>query len=370
MVAITYRPSGAALAAETKPEWEDFVHTGPGTLAGRYLRMFWHPVCRAHDVKPGWTKPIRLMGEDFTLYRGESGTPHLVAFRCAHRGTQLTAGWVEGDDLRCYYHGWKYDATGQCIEQPGEREPFCQRIRIASYSTEEYLGLIFVYVGEGEAPVFPRYSEIEREEGVLENWLEELPCNYFNRLDNAADSVHVPFVHSNRNGKGARIPMNLQARETDYGMTCEDHSESRVARDRSGWQRRPSMFHMPNMNLMDLGPKNKALEIGSRTAVMWRVPIDDVNHIVIGAQRVKVFGENVQTYLEQLEEQQLQHADWRDRRHPLVGLLQRAGLSRHARAGRLRPSRHRASGQLRCRGHHDPRALPTRASRPCRGPAT
>ena len=95
------------------PDYKDFVHTGPGTLSGRYLRLFWQPVCRSKDLAPGHTKPIRIMGENFTLYRGEQGA-HVVDFRCAHRGTQLSAGWVEGDCLRCVYHGWRYDSSGQC----------------------------------------------------------------------------------------------------------------------------------------------------------------------------------------------------------------------------------------------------------------
>jgi phenylpropionate dioxygenase-like ring-hydroxylating dioxygenase large terminal subunit len=60
------------------------------------------------------------MSENFTLYRGEGGTAHVVAFQCAHRGLQLSVGWVEDDCIRCRYHGWKYDATGQCIEYEDE----------------------------------------------------------------------------------------------------------------------------------------------------------------------------------------------------------------------------------------------------------
>src|SRR5436190_5980803 len=108
----------------------DFARTGPGTLAGQYLRTFWQPVAVANQLPAGRAKPIRIIHEDYTLYRGETGQAHLVAFRCAHRGTQLSTGWVEGDELRCFYHGWKYDGSGQCTEQPAEPEPFCQRIRI------------------------------------------------------------------------------------------------------------------------------------------------------------------------------------------------------------------------------------------------
>src|SRR6478672_7692047 len=73
-----------------RPRDMDFVHTGPGTLAGRYLRMFWQPVYRAQDLAAGRAVPIQIMSEHLTLYRGESGAPHLVDFRCAHRGTQLS----------------------------------------------------------------------------------------------------------------------------------------------------------------------------------------------------------------------------------------------------------------------------------------
>src|SRR5262245_26704270 len=67
-------------------------------------------------------------GNGIPLPRERGGNVHLVAFRCAHRGTQLSTGWVEGDNLRCFYHGWLYGPDGQCIEQPAEPEPFCQKI--------------------------------------------------------------------------------------------------------------------------------------------------------------------------------------------------------------------------------------------------
>ena len=107
----------------------DYVPTGPDALAGRYFRMFWNPIARLEDIAPGTAKPIKILDEDFTLYRGESGEVYLVDFKCAHRGTQLSLGWVLGDTLRCRYHGWRYDGTGQCIEQPAEGdEAFCEKV--------------------------------------------------------------------------------------------------------------------------------------------------------------------------------------------------------------------------------------------------
>src|SRR2546423_854900 len=109
---------------------DDFWHTGPETLAGMYLRRFWQPVAQTGDVAKSWSIPVRLLGEDLTLYRGESGQPYLVARRCAHRGTQLSVGSVDGEGIRCSYHGWKYDGTGQCVDQPSEPRSFAERVKV------------------------------------------------------------------------------------------------------------------------------------------------------------------------------------------------------------------------------------------------
>src|SRR4029078_10784938 len=178
---------------------------------------FWQPVARARDLKAGQAVPTQIMNEWITLYRGESGTPHAVAFRCAHRGTQLNVGWVEGDCIRCRYHGWMYDASGQCVEQPGEDPAFAQRVSIRSYPTREYLGLIFAYLGEGEAPEFPRYSDLEQE-GVRETSSYRRDCNYFNNLENQCDPVHVAFAHrtsSFTEGGLIGVPQ-VSAEETDW----------------------------------------------------------------------------------------------------------------------------------------------------------
>src|SRR3954453_5550309 len=198
------------LAADQDPpqrsamdDYTDHVHVGPGTLTGRYLRRFWQPVYEAAALPRGHAKPLRIVGEDFTLYRGEDGTPHVVAHRCAHRGTQLSTGWVEGDCIRCFYPGWKYDGAGQCVEQPAEDASFAARVRIASYPTREYLGFIFAYLGDAErddtgafrAPPFPRYPMFEGA-GVLEaSNLYTRACSFFQNLENGIDEVHIPFVH-------------------------------------------------------------------------------------------------------------------------------------------------------------------------------
>src|SRR5205085_5832818 len=126
------------------------------------------------------------------------GDALLVAFRCGHRGTQLSTGWVEAENIRCFYHGWMYGPDGQCVEQPAEPEPFCQRIKIRSYPTHEYLGLVFAYLGEGDPPPPPCYPEFEQNV-VVDASMGIFPFNFFNNLENAVDTLHVSFVHRSSN---------------------------------------------------------------------------------------------------------------------------------------------------------------------------
>ena len=138
----------------------DFISAGPETLAGKYLRRFWQPVYCGHEILPGHAVPIRVMGENFTLYRGENGTPHLVGDRCAHRGTQLSVGWIEGDSIRCFYHGWKYDASGQCVEQPAEPKSFTSRHAHPELSRAGISRLDLRLFGRRRASTFESIPEI------------------------------------------------------------------------------------------------------------------------------------------------------------------------------------------------------------------
>ena len=274
----------------------DFVHTGPGTLAGRYLRMFWQPIYVSSELKIGCAVPVPIMGEGFTLYRGESGAAYVVDFRCAHRGTQLSVGWVEQDCIRCFYHGWKYDGAGQCVEQPAESESFAQKVKIRSFPAQEYLGLIFAYLGEGAAPEFPRYPEIEAE-GEIDVGTYLRHCNYFNTLENGVDQTHVPFTHAKSNftkfGLNWDIP-KITAEETDYGVAMYGTRANGLAR--------VNHYLMPNI-LYIKGSPESAKE-GWREAFAWRVPVDDVSHRSFNIALVHVTGDAAQRFRERQRQQQ------------------------------------------------------------------
>ena len=84
----TTQERAAGAREQGAAEWNDLVHTGPGTLAGRWMRTFWHPVYRAVDLAPGQAKPIRIMSDDYTLFRG--ARPARAETPCIWRKTALT----------------------------------------------------------------------------------------------------------------------------------------------------------------------------------------------------------------------------------------------------------------------------------------
>ncbi|WP_345245467.1 Rieske 2Fe-2S domain-containing protein [Pigmentiphaga soli] len=174
------------------------TQTGPDTEMGRLLRLFWHPVALSADVAPGQAMPVKALGEELTLYRGASGTPYLVGGRCRHRQTLLHTGWVQGERIRCIYHGWQFDGSGRCVQRPAEKEASVPAgCRIPGYAVQEYCGMVFAYLGQGEPPPFelPRKDVFEVPGVLLAVTKETWNINWFQQIENSLDAVHVSFVH-------------------------------------------------------------------------------------------------------------------------------------------------------------------------------
>ena len=287
-----------------KLEFADLEPVGPGTPAGRYLRLFWQPLIRAQDVRPGQAKPVEMLSEKFTVYRDEGGTAHVVAFRCAHRGTQMSLGWVEGDSLRCRYHGWRYDGAGQCVEQPNEDRPFCDKVKIPTYPTREYAGLIFAYLGAGAPPPFRTYPDFDRPGVIVTDPPEVIPCSYWNRLDN--DHSHVPWVHratALRKGRNDYLIIRKEAvRETPYGWI----STRSVKGEEVGFKD-TAYFFMPNARQFWAPTRAKGFEgrkdLGD-TKMTWTVPVNDRKHVAFDITHTPLLGEEAKAYLASRSTQQ------------------------------------------------------------------
>src|SRR4029077_5838049 len=180
-------------------ENETMTRVGPETAAGEMLRRYWWPLAFTEEVRSkGAPVKVRLLGEDFVLFRDGSGELGLLELHCSHRGTSLEFGRVEDNGIRCCYHGWLYDRRGKCLEQPAEPEDsnFKDRIQHPASHAEAGRGLVFAYIGPSPAPLLPGYDLLVREDGCRVVGGGEEFCNWLQRAENSADGAHSIALHA------------------------------------------------------------------------------------------------------------------------------------------------------------------------------
>ncbi len=275
----------------------DIATTKPGTPGGIFMRQFWHVVSRSDDLLPGKAVPLRIMNEEFTLFRGESGRAQVIPMRCPHRGAQMFLGWVEGDDIRCVYHGWKFNCAGQCVEQPAEEPGHEKDVQMRIYPTAEAFGLIYAYFGEGEAPAFPPYPE-SHGEGFIEAWpIDHVPCNYLQSFENTMDEVHVAFTHA-PGGSHSLLSKNLPvitAEETDWGMMRHG--------TRADGAVRHTLHYAPNVVRVIIPPLSGMDGVGGWPEITFHfTPVDDENHIWYITTKVRIGGKELEIYKQKRHE--------------------------------------------------------------------
>lgn len=263
-------------------DFNDYAHIGPDTLAGKFLRTFWQPVMLSDELAPGRPQRLQILNQHYTAFRGEGGEAHIVQDACPHRSTRLHLGWVEGEAIRCFYHGWTYDgATGECIDMPAESDNFRSKVCIRAYPVREYLGFVFAYLGEGEAPPFPLYPEVDVEADTVFFNKHPVPCNFYQRIENDLDELHLHFVHRVSTDEIGLVEIpEIDVTETEYGIRRIGHRKE----EGHNVTRKAHIF-MPN-TLMTFTPGRP-----SRPQWMlhlaWRVPVDDetMMSFIVSAQK-------------------------------------------------------------------------------------
>jgi phthalate 4,5-dioxygenase oxygenase subunit len=269
------------------------TQTGPDTPCGGLLRAYWQPAALVSELpaeRP--VIPVRLLGEDLVLFRNEDGTYGLIGRYCAHRGVDLSFGRLENGGLRCLYHGWLYDRTGSCLEQPAEpaHSRFFSKIKHTSYPCEERNGIVFAYLGGGDPPAFPDYDCFVAPDAYTFAFKGLWECNWLQGVEGGIDPSHVSFLHrflqedpretygqqfrEEVAGTGKTLSQlvsenyrpDIEVEPTEYGLRVFAVRE--LAED---------LRHVRVTNL--LFPNAFTVPFGNtKVFTQWHVPIDDVNH--------------------------------------------------------------------------------------------
>src|SRR6478609_11695028 len=174
---------------------ELMTRIGPGTPCGKLLRRYWQPVGLTDEMKgPRPVKPVRIMGENLVLFR-EKNQYGLIERQCAHRGADLAYGRLEDGGLRCSFHGWLFDVNGKCLQTPAEPagSRLCEHIRLRAYPVQEKSGILFAYLGEGEAPAFPHFDAFVAPTEYTFAFKGYWDCNWLQALEVGIDPAHASW---------------------------------------------------------------------------------------------------------------------------------------------------------------------------------
>jgi phenylpropionate dioxygenase-like ring-hydroxylating dioxygenase large terminal subunit len=176
------------------------TQTGPGTPGGRLFRSYWLPALLAEELPEDGSPPVRvkLLSERLLAFRDSEGRYGLIDEFCAHRGVSLWFGRNEEGGLRCPYHGWKYDVTGQCLEVPSEpvESGFCNKIRLKSYPLVKIGPVLWTYLGAPEkTPPHPEFEFALVPPAHCFTSKRTQECNWLQAMEGGIDSSHVSWLH-------------------------------------------------------------------------------------------------------------------------------------------------------------------------------
>jgi 5,5'-dehydrodivanillate O-demethylase len=180
----------------TKEANERLTRVGPGTPMGELMRRYWYPVAFVRELDEWPIKKVRLLGENFALWKTRDGGYGILQESCPHRAASLVYGVIEEEGLRCGYHGWLYGTDGQCLQQPAEpaTSTFKHKIKAQAGMAQALGGMVWAYIGPDPAPELPRF-DVFVIDGVRDIGHSVLPCNWLQIMENSVDPHHVEWLH-------------------------------------------------------------------------------------------------------------------------------------------------------------------------------
>ena len=186
----------------TREQNETITRVGAETPGGKLLRMYWQPIALVEELETSRPiRSVRVLGQDFVLFKDTQGNVALMDRDCPHRGADLSYGRLESGGLRCPFHGWLFDASGNCLETPGEPQHvrLCDKVKQKTYPVVEHSGIYFAYLGEmpegGSLPAFANFDCFAAPGAHTFAFKGLLDCNWVQALEVGIDPAHASFLH-------------------------------------------------------------------------------------------------------------------------------------------------------------------------------
>jgi phthalate 4,5-dioxygenase len=200
---------------------------GANSPMGSLLRQYWVPAIRSERLDAGGA-PVRLRisGENLVAFRAHDGRVGIFDEGCPHRGVSLSLARNEHNALRCIFHGWKIDVTGKLVDiptEPSERcAAFAESVKFGRYQTHEEGGIVWAWLGRGEAPVFPTFAFAGLPAAHVISFVGLLGCHWLQALEMLLDPVHIGILHRAHLSRSQLYTRRPDGREIRLPITMSD----------------------------------------------------------------------------------------------------------------------------------------------------
>ena len=272
---------------------EVLTRTNPGTPMGETMRRYWMPALLSSEIAEPDCAPVRvrLLGEDLIAFRDTQGRIGLLDQFCPHRRASLFLGRNEECGLRCVYHGWKFDVSGQCLDMMNEPPDsnYKDELRIKAYPAIEQGGVVWAYLGAPEKqPASPNFEWTQVPQSHRRVSKVRQDCNWLQGLEGGIDTAHAPILHrtitpdTDKAGIGINSDFvvggapALEVELTDYGYR---YAGIRSLGERGNYVR---AYHYV-MPFHQMRPRQASYQGGESSPMiaghMW-VPMDDENVMI------------------------------------------------------------------------------------------
>ncbi|WP_372604060.1 Rieske 2Fe-2S domain-containing protein [Actibacterium sp.] len=250
---------------------------------GQMLRQhYWLPAIPGEKLESdGRPYRVRLLGENYVVFRNTDGDVGILDELCPHRRASLALGQNRENGLRCIYHGWKFDIEGNLVDAPNvenNQEQFCKSVKVNRYRAVERGGIIWVWLGKGtEAPAFPALPFVDLPPEQRSVTSAEVKTNWLQGVEASMDTTHVSFLHSSTvelGGNTQRKNMTkarsakLEFQDRPYGFRYAAIRD--IGSDKS--YVRVNNFVMPWYAVICPPEEN------GPSTVFFSVPVDDTTH--------------------------------------------------------------------------------------------
>ncbi len=169
-----------------------------------FVKNCWYVAAWSSEIVDSGMTSLSIANEPLLLYRTSGGEVVVLEDRCCHRQAPLSRGRREGDDIRCMYHGLKFEPSGRCIEIPGQ-ESIPERARVRRFPAMDLHSWVWVWMGEAalaDPALIPAAVGLDDPSWSLRHGRIDYQANHMLIHDNLCDFSHIAYVHEKTFGGG------------------------------------------------------------------------------------------------------------------------------------------------------------------------